>query len=344
MDHFLKREIKVAVLVFAILLVSACSSSKVDSTEETPETAASTDMMSDDPQAPDAGAAPGDAPVAEANTDQVPPPDEAPLPPPSADIAAAPTEKNEAPPPPDVTTLSNETPPPPDVTTTAKDETPPPPIEAADVDVESKPAVSENPALAQEPAPKALEASTSPPPAPKEEPVLSSTSALSGDDSGGTQVSGEVVRYRVKAGDTLMKIAFENYGDLYRWKDILDGNQKALKDPNEISPGTVLMLSGAGGVTIERNGEKYLIKTGDTLGLISNEVYGTQAKWKKLWENNRQMIKNPNRIYAGFNLYYVPEGRLAGDQSLPFKGASEPEQVAKGPVPEEAARAPNSQK
>jgi len=106
----------------------------------------------------------------------------------------------------------------------------------------------------------------------------------------------------------------------------------------------VLMLSGAGMVTIERNGEKYLIKVGDTLGLISNEVYGTKAKWKKLWENNRQLIKNPNRIFAGFNLYYVPEARMTQDQSLPFKGTSEPSQVATGPGEPDAARMPNSEK
>jgi nucleoid-associated protein YgaU len=195
--------------------------------------------------------------------------------------------------------------------------------------------VSENPSLAQEPAPSSFEASTSPPPAPAEEPSLAS--------AGSGSVAGEVTRYRVKRGDTLMKIAFENYGDLYRWKEILDGNQSVLKDPNQIEPGTFLMLSGAGMVTIERNGEKYLIKSGDTLGLISNEVYGTQAKWKKLWENNRQLIRNPNRIYAGFNLYYVPEGRITQDQSLPFKGSSEPDQVATGPNPGDAERVPNSE-
>jgi nucleoid-associated protein YgaU len=321
MDQFLKRELKVAVLLFAILLVSACSSSKVDSTEETPETAASTDMMSDDPEAPDAVASSEEAPAPEANTDAVPPPNEEP--PPPADLASAPTEAD-APPAPDVTTTAAET------------AVPPPPVEEPVVDVESKSAVTENPNLAQEPAPAALEATETPPPAPREEPSLASSAT--------SQVTGEVTRYRVKRGDTLMKIAFENYGDLYRWKDILDGNQSVLKDPNEIAPGTTLMLSGAGMVTIERNGEKYLIKVGDTLGLISNEVYGTKAKWKKLWENNRQMIKNPNRIYAGFNLYYEPESRMTQDQSLPFKGASEPEQVATGPGSVDAERMPNSEK
>jgi hypothetical protein len=39
-----------------------------------------------------------------------------------------------------------------------------------------------------------------------------------------------------------------------------------------------------------------------------------------LWENNRQLIKDPNKIYAGFYLYYQPEGRMAHettDQTAP---------------------------
>ena len=328
MDHFLKRDLKTASLIFAILLVSACSSSTVDSSADAPETAASTEMMSDEPQATD-GLASTDAVPPEANTDSVPqapvadappveaPPAESPLAettPPPADLASAPSEAVTPPPAPDVSTTNPEP--------------MAPPAETA--------SVSENPSLAQEPAPTSLAASTNPPPAPAEEPSMGFSTQ--------SQVSGEVTQYKVKRGDTLMKIAFENYGDLFRWKDILDGNQNVVKDPNQINPGTVLMLSGAGMVTIERNGEKYLIKVGDTLGLISNEVYGTNAKWKKLWENNRQLIKNPNRIFAGFNLYYVPEARMTQDQSLPFKGTSEPAQVATGPGEADAVRMPNSEK
>ena len=107
-----------------------------------------------------------------------------------------------------------------------------------------------------------------------------------------------------------MKIAFEQYGDLYRWKEIYEANRGAIQDPSHIPPGTQLSLNGAGMVQIDRNGERYLIKHGDTLGTISHEVYGSSHKWKKLWENNRQLIKDPNRIYAGFYLFYQPEGTL----------------------------------
>jgi hypothetical protein len=103
-----------------------------------------------------------------------------------------------------------------------------------------------------------------------------------------------------------MKIAFENYGDLYKWKDIYQQNHDAIKNPNDVPPGTVLHLDKPSvPVAIERNGDQYLIKSGDTLGTISNDVYGTKAKWKKIWNNNKQLIKDPNKIYAGFYLFYT---------------------------------------
>ena len=119
-------------------------------------------------------------------------------------------------------------------------------------------------------------------------------------------LSGETTQYTVHAGDTLMKIAFDNYGDLYQWKKIYDMNKDHISDPNRLEKGTTLTIDKLSTATsIDRNGERYLIKMGDTLGRISDDVYGTEHKWKKLWENNKQMIKDPNRIYAGFYLYYM---------------------------------------
>ncbi|MBL7715993.1 MAG: LysM peptidoglycan-binding domain-containing protein [Bdellovibrionales bacterium] len=121
-------------------------------------------------------------------------------------------------------------------------------------------------------------------------------------------MSGESTSYTVNGGDTLMKIAFEVYGDLYQWRHIHEMNRDKVQDPNRLTKGLVLMIDKpASPVQIERNGEAYLIKTGDTLGSISNEVYGTPGKWRALWENNRQLIKDPNRIFAGFTLYYAPD-------------------------------------
>lgn len=132
------------------------------------------------------------------------------------------------------------------------------------------------------------------------------------------QGSGEYIDYSVQKGDTLMKIAFETYGDLYQWRRIYELNQDKLQNPQNISSGTVLKLERPSTpVNISRSGEAYLIRQGDTLGSISREVYGTTRKWKRLWENNPQLIKDPNRIFAGFYLYYTftPEDEAEKMQS-----------------------------
>lgn len=159
--------------------------------------------------------------------------------------------------------------------------------------------------------------------------------------SNGGNVSG--ASYTVKRGDTLMKIAFENYGDLYRWKEILENNRGVIQDPNHIPHGTVLSLNQAGMVQVERNGEQYLIKRGETLGIISNNVYGTPRKWKQLWENNRQLIKNPNKIYAGFYLYYIPENRLTHSGSAPSQESMNPQQPEAAQPQVEHVAQPNPQ-
>ncbi|OFZ74696.1 MAG: hypothetical protein A3K03_07240 [Bdellovibrionales bacterium RIFOXYD1_FULL_44_7] len=122
----------------------------------------------------------------------------------------------------------------------------------------------------------------------------------------------ETVQYTVQEGETLMKIAFETYGDLYKWKSIFEANKEKITDPNSIPKGTIITLEKPETpFVIERSGEKYLIKLGDTLVKISDDIYGTSAKWRRLWQNNRQLIKDPNKIFAGFYLYYT---MTPGDQ------------------------------
>lgn len=127
----------------------------------------------------------------------------------------------------------------------------------------------------------------------------------------------EGTSYTVKAGDTLMKISWEQYGTLFRWREIYESNKSRIADPNHVPPGTIIELPSEGrnpAAAVEHNGEQYLIVKGDTLGKISGKVYGTLEKWKKLWENNRQLIRDPNKIYAGFYLYYVPETKMTSTE------------------------------
>jgi LysM repeat protein len=151
--------------------------------------------------------------------------------------------------------------------------------------------------------------------------------------------TGETSQYTVHAGDTLMKIAFENYGDLYQWKKIYDMNKDHITDPNRLEKGTVLTLDKPEtGASLDHNGERYLIKIGDTLARISDDVYGTEHKWKRIWENNRQLIKDPNRIYAGFFLYYLmtDDDQKEKQEFLKQKGAAP---LAEASAPADASAA-----
>lgn len=114
-----------------------------------------------------------------------------------------------------------------------------------------------------------------------------------------------IIRYIVREDDTLMKISFLIFGDVYRWREIYRDNKSRIPDPNSLQEGTVLKVHASGYAEIDQNGEPYYIKIGDTLVKISGKVYGTRSKWKRLWDNNRQLIHDPDKIYAGFYLYYV---------------------------------------
>ncbi len=146
-----------------------------------------------------------------------------------------------------------------------------------------------------------------------------------------TETSSQTESYTVRSGDTLMMIAYENYGDIGAWRKILDANRDKLASPTALKPGMVLNLDGVGNRPSQPEGEKYKIRSGDTLAKISADVYGTPKKWKKIYENNRELIKNPNRIYAGFYLYYTlsPEDIQERDS---FK--SQPSTLGKSEVSE----------
>ncbi|PIP94727.1 MAG: hypothetical protein COW78_09545 [Bdellovibrio sp. CG22_combo_CG10-13_8_21_14_all_39_27] len=58
-------------------------------------------------------------------------------------------------------------------------------------------------------------------------------------------------------------------------------------------------------------GNPYLIKSGDSLSLISKKVYGDWREWPAIHKNNPQQIRDPNLIFAGFTLYYLPLNKIA---------------------------------
>ncbi len=121
---------------------------------------------------------------------------------------------------------------------------------------------------------------------------------------------GELKHYTVQRNETLMLIAFKIYGDYDKWKHIASWNADTLNGSTAVRNGMTLKYKAPAEEFVwNPQGLPYLIRTGDTLGLISKSVYQTPKKWKSIWDNNRPLIKDPNRIFAGFTLYYLENGR-----------------------------------
>ena len=119
--------------------------------------------------------------------------------------------------------------------------------------------------------------------------------------------AGKMKDYVVQNNETLMLIAYKIYGDYSKWGEIAALNPNI--NYNNMSTGTVLKYKAPSVVYNPiGKGTPYLINRGDTLGIISNKVYGKMDYWKNLWNNNRRLIKNPNLIFAGFTIYYLPLG------------------------------------
>ena len=121
--------------------------------------------------------------------------------------------------------------------------------------------------------------------------------------------------YTVSKNETLMMVSFKVYGDYSKWRDIANLNQGVLNGSTKLKEGMVLRYQAPlQEFAWDPQGNPYLIQFGDTLGTISGSVYGTPKKWKSIWDNNRPLIKDPNKIYAGFTLYYLSQEQVA--QSL----------------------------
>jgi len=50
----------------------------------------------------------------------------------------------------------------------------------------------------------------------------------------------------------------------------------------------------------------YVVKKGDYLRKIANALLGNEGEWKKIFDWNKDVIKNPNQIQIGQKLKILP--------------------------------------
>lgn len=149
-------------------------------------------------------------------------------------------------------------------------------------------------------------------------PVVATEEPVMVDDSDAPVVSyeaGVTREYTVQKNETLMLIAFKLFGNYERWKELANTNRQILGGSTNIKEGMVLKyVAPAEEFVWNPQGLPYLIRTGDTLGGISTNVYATAKKWKLIWDNNRPLIRDPNKIFAGFTIYYLENGREVANE------------------------------
>jgi nucleoid-associated protein YgaU len=66
------------------------------------------------------------------------------------------------------------------------------------------------------------------------------------------------------------------------------------------SPATTDPIAGS------RAARTYTVVAGDSLSKIAQQQYGDASKWQRIYEANRDLIKNPDLIYPG-QTFKIPE-------------------------------------
>lgn len=154
---------------------------------------------------------------------------------------------------------------------------------------------------------------------------------LKASNVAGTHTIG--IEFRTEGTD-ILKRAAQNYKVEGSLENPDGGNNSSGNDGNSgnhdndvsalpgINDGTVTPAQGAGtgqvgGMTAEQTGETvasdveggdngivtyYTVQRGDTLWKIAEKFYGTGMYWSQIYEDNKNVISNPNRIYAGQEL------------------------------------------
>lgn len=127
------------------------------------------------------------------------------------------------------------------------------------------------------------------------------------------EYSADFHEYQVQSGDTLMMIGFKLFGDYRTWKQLKEWNNLSSM---ELKKGMIIKYrpSMNDAFSWRPNGEPHLVKKGEYLGSISFDKYGTSRRWKEIFDNNRPLLRDPNLIFAGFTIYYVPDKRSVASE------------------------------
>lgn len=135
------------------------------------------------------------------------------------------------------------------------------------------------------------------------------TTSVSGSDSTTVALEAGQRSYTVKRGDNYYLIAQRELGDASRYKELEQLNGI---DAYELDVGDVIVLPATGRVRAVRTPDQapisgagvHVVKSGETLGDISQQHYGTSTKWQLIGEANGNL--DPLKLKVGQRLQIPP--------------------------------------
>ena len=79
-----------------------------------------------------------------------------------------------------------------------------------------------------------------------------------------------------------------------------------MPDPKQPKADFSDVESGSSSTAPAPSGRNYTVVKGDSLSKIAKHLYGDAQKWRKIYDANRDQIKNPDLIYPG-QTFTIPD-------------------------------------
>ena len=131
-----------------------------------------------------------------------------------------------------------------------------------------------------------------------------------------SKIKVEIIEYKIKSQDSLWKIAQEKLGSGHRWKYLYELNRDKISDPNKLVAGTVIsipienedqamniresvlpeMKDRQVSSASDKRYISYVVQKDDSLWKIAKNYLGDGNRWREIYELNRDVIKNPDKL------------------------------------------------
>jgi nucleoid-associated protein YgaU len=123
--------------------------------------------------------------------------------------------------------------------------------------------------------------------------------------------------YIILHGESLRSISQKEFGSEEYWSLIYDWNKAVLgENPALVFPYQILQLRKPTSYQIEiENDDLYIVSTGETLWSIARLIYKDEYAWSILLHDNKEKLKNPDKIYPGYPLLIRTRLVESGDEN-----------------------------